>query len=55
MEASKTLHKIKKLKPNKSIDESKEDDTKKDDKLYKMICSMYEKNYNLKIYKKKQL
>jgi len=55
MEASKTLHKIKKLKPNKSIDKSKEDDTKKDDKLYKMICSMYEKNYNLKIDKKKQL
>ena len=48
MEADKTLIKIKKLKPNAT-------DVKpnnKQNKLYKMLSSMYKKNYNLQIEKK---
>lgn len=45
MEAEKTLNKIRKLKPTN-------DNVKKNPKknaLYKMISTMYEKNYNLKM------
>lgn len=50
MEAEKSLNKIKKLKPTK--EDVKVKVNGKNDKIYKMVISMYEKDYGLKIDKK---
>ena len=48
MEAHKSVNKIKKLKPTKDTEHVNQ----KKGKLYKIVSSMYEKDYNLKTDKK---